>query len=905
MRWIWLIIMTVTMALAQIPANVLNAVQKNPALLDTPQGQILLKQYGVSKSQVLGMVNRSSATMPKAAGVTQAITTTQASQTIVNAAASVPLNTGNPLHYVSGEQLIKRIKKWQQRGGGAKGLKQFGYNFFANANTFNPAILPTPDYYVLTPGDVLLIETYGSTNKRYTLPIDNNGNIMIPVIGPKLVAGKTFGQVKKELADIIAKTFPGLKATVNIKKFSTIQVILTGEAAAPGIYNLPALSTVQTLLVQSKGVLSTGSLRKVEIYRNGKKLATVDLYNLLTGHPTDEPLLRAGDIVYVPHAGKKVAIYGEVKKAAIYELKPGEKGDALLRYAGGLTPKADADAIVVKRYDNHHDWKSYRMTLAQFKTFRLHDGDQIVIYPLGGLQQENVYLFGNIIKPGPRALTAGDHSLHDLLHKEAPEKLDQLLLPDTYLHYAFIKRLENGLHERIIGFDLMAVYQGKKDVTLQKEDEIYVLNRYEVMESPYVFIHGQTLRPGMYRYLDGMTLSDLINAAGIQRLADENVRITTYATPDHLPKTLTVNYREHPDFALHPYDEIYLFDYYQTHIIAKARIDGQVVKPGNYAIKEGTPLHALIDAAGGLTERASKKGEIVRFYVKDGERKRKIIPVKLDEKGLQTPLKNHDIVTIFQIPKWRELKRVTLKGEIKYPGTYVIEGDETLADVIERAGGFTDDAFLYGAVFTRQSVKKLQKMQLTRALQRMKKRAMIIAAQPKDFGEGNTNAQQVLNSIDTVIRQAQKIQPMGRITIDLTKDLKAFRKSHNNIILKDGDTLYVPTKTDTVSVLGEVLNPTAMVYDPSYSVWDYIDQAGGLSDNANQDSIYVVHANGKAEKVATGFFVNSQPKIKPGDSIVAPIYIKEISNLKITKDATQVIYQIAVSIAALSGIGAL
>ncbi|BDY13407.1 SLBB domain-containing protein [Hydrogenimonas cancrithermarum] len=909
MRIFWLLLMIFSVLAAEIPKSALDTLRANPALLDTPQGQVMLRKYGLSKEDAKALLQQSgsAAQRVESAAITQEIdtTVTETAQTPTIIKVETKGTRKNPLAYIGGDALIKKVMKLQQKPLEAKGLPHFGFNFFANANTFDPTILPTPDYYVLTPGDELIVQVYGSTNKTYSLPIDNNGEIMIPVIGPRHVGGREFGEVKKELAVTIEKSFPGIEATVNIQKFSTIQVILTGEAKAPGIYNLPSLSTVQTLLVQAHGVLPTGSLRNIEIYRNGKRIDRVDLYALLTGKPERETLLRSGDIVHVAKAGSEVAVYGEIKKPAIYELKKGEKSDRLLIYAGGLTPKAGRDAIVVKRYDTHRALKTYRLTLDAFKRFSLKDGDEVCIYPLDSAKKENVYLFGNVVKPGPRALQKAGMTLHTLLRREAPEAFGQLFLPDTYFRYAYIKRRLPNLKERIIGFDPMKVYAGESDIALHKEDEIYFLNRYDVMESPYITVDGQVLKPGLYRYIDGMKLSDLVHAAGIRRLADENVQITTYATPDHLPKTVVVNMKKHPGYPLHAYDEVYLFDYYKTHQKAAVTVGGEVVKPGEYAIGKETTLREIISIAGGLTERASKRGEIVRYYVENDERKRKIVPFRLDDEALDRPLENHDIVTVFRIPNWSEQMRVTLKGEVKYPGTYIVKEGETLADVIERAGGFTEDAFIDGAVFTRESVKRMQREQLMKALNRLKKKAMIVSAQPSDFGTGQMAPQDLLTSIDAVIEQAKEAQPIGRITIDLEKDPEKLRKSDSNIVLKNGDTLYIPTKNDTVTVLGEVLNPTAMVYKKSMSPWDYIERAGGLSDNANEDSIYIVHANGEAERLDDGMFVIDTPEIRPGDTIVAPILIKTTSNLQIAKDATQIIYQTAVSIAALSGIGAL
>ncbi|WP_456485975.1 SLBB domain-containing protein [Hydrogenimonas sp.] len=916
MRIFWLLLMMFSVLSAEVPQGALDAVRANPALLDTPKAQTILKQHGVTKEQAIKRLQGNSDTSRHVEGdaVEQNIreesgadqeTTLDEQSTQAQNPSETKAGTGhsfkNPILYMDRKALIQKSLKLQQGWLKAKGLPHFGFNFFANANTFNPRALPTPDYYILTPEDVLVVQTYGSTNKIYRLVIDNNGQVMIPIVGPKRVGGKSFKEAKEELAAIIEKTFPGIKVSVNIEKFSTIQVTLTGEAKAPGLYNLPSLSTVQTLLVQAHGVLPTGTLRNIEIYRNGQRIYSVDLYTLFTGHPERETLLRAGDIVHVPKAKRQVAIYGEIKKPAIYELKKVEKGTHLLSYAGGLTPKAGKDAIVLTRYDAHQALKSYRLTLEEFQRFELKDGDQVCIYPIDGLKKENVYLFGNVIKPGPRALKTG-MTLHGLLQREAPRSLSQLFLPYIYLEHAYLKRRTSTMEESIVGFNPMDVYTGKSDITLQKDDEIYFLNRYDIMQTSTVSIGGQVLNPGLYRYIEGMTLNDLLHAAGQKGLADNKVRITTYPAPDYMPKIVMVDKEKNPDYILSPADEVYLFNYYETHKITKVTINGEVIKPGTYAVGKETTLQDLIEAAGGLTERASNKGEIVRYHVENEERERKIVPFRLDDDALSKPLENHDIVTVFRIPNWNEQMRVTLKGEVKYPGTYIIEEGETLADVIERAGGFTDTAFIEGAVFTRESVRRMQRKQLMRALNNMKKKAMIIAAQPSGLGTGQMAPQDLLTSIDAVIQQAKEAQPVGRIAINLEKDPKKLKKSDSNIVLKNGDALYIPTKNDTVAVLGEVLNPTAVVYKKSMSPWDYIERAGGLTDNANEDSIYIVHANGEAEKLDNGMFVVGSAKVKKGDTIVVPIHIKTTSNMQIAKDATQIIYQTAVSIAAIGSL---
>ena len=422
-----------------IPQNILDQIENNPDILDTPVGKILLKEYNLTKDDLLSFINKTKQTKIK---------------------------EPSPFKFLKEDQIVSKTKELRQKLLVEKGLKHFGFNFFSNANSFNPLAMPTPDYYILTPGDTLSVQLFGSKNDSYDFTIDNNGNIMIPIIGPVKVGGEEFGKVKKDLALTMQKAFPNSKAVVNMKKFSTIQVILTGEAKAPGIYNLPSLSTVQTLLVYAKGVLPTGSLRDIEVYRDGKLISRVDLYKLLMNHPPKRyTLLRSGDIVHISKAKKEVMIYGEIKKPAIYELKENENAKTLLKFAGPLTPRASKSDIVVKRYDEHKTLKDIVLTLKEFKNFKLKDGDEIVIYPLDSLKKDNVYLFGNVIKPGPIALTKETHSLHNLFKKLAPNSLEEIFLPDTYLNYGYIKRELPNMQEKIISFNPLNVYNKKEDLT--------------------------------------------------------------------------------------------------------------------------------------------------------------------------------------------------------------------------------------------------------------------------------------------------------------------------------------------------------------------------------------------------------------------------------------------------------
>ena len=326
-----------------------------------------------------------------------------------------------------------------------------------------------------------------------------------------------------------------------------------------------------------------------------------------------------------------------------------------------------------------------------------------------------------------------------------------------------------------------------------------------------------------------------------------------------------------------------------------------MLKGGEYNYIENLTLKDLINRAGGFSDRADKNYiELVRYQVIDNKREKKIY--RLSEANLTMPLKPYDEVKVNKIPNWSEKEYVTIKGEVKYPGVYLISKGDKLADIIKRAGGFTKDAYLYGAVFTRESVRVMQEKRLQNMIYRLKKKVAIISASAKGAGESSINGKSMMDAIDALAVQAEKLKPIGRIAIVLDKNLDRFEKSPYNLALKNKDTLYIPTKPDSVSVMGEVLTPTAFVYTTDSSL-KYIKRAGGRTDMA--DEIYfVVHANGFTDKGDFGWF-GKDVKVKAGDVITIPITIKTSTWYGMVKDITSVIYQLAITAASLKTVGAL
>jgi polysaccharide export outer membrane protein len=878
---------------------VVEAVKSNPALLNTPQVQEVLKEHDISSGQVLKKIEG-----PESANSMNEI---QSQQKIKN---KIEINNekenrekfnksskkkeynidliernaiiNKPLEYLPEKTLIRLIQSKRQIIKKTH-LKRFGEKFFYNKNSLNKRILAVPEYYQLNIGDIVLVRIFGGNDRTITLKVDNNGNIYLPVIGPIYVAGLSVAEVKYLIKKKLEPTYPNSKIVVDVKVNSFIQVSLTGYVNAPGIYNLSSLSTVKDLLIAANGFGKIGSMREVYLKRNGKILKIIDFYKLIKdGDLVDTTLLRNGDIIYVPRAKILVSLRGAVSTPAIYEMKRREKLKDLINFSGGLLPDASDKSIKIKRYVNNSYTKVMFKNLKD--TFHFKNGDEVYVYKISELNQNYVTVYGNIEKPGSYEIPK-DKKLKTLLKKFT-------YLKDTYYNYGVIRTFDN----KIISFSL----KNPGNIKIHKKDEIFIFNKYEIIPEEYVVIKGKVKVPGKYRWYKGLTLIDAINNSGLDVANLKKVQIITF-DKNFRPVLKYVNALKNPNYKLKPFDEITLFDYYSFKPLHYISVYGAVHKPGTFVYAKGMNLKDALTMAGWLKDKADKNYiELIRYKIVNNQRMR--IIKKLTIKDLNFTIKPYDEVYVKTIPNWYERKTVILRGEVKYPGVYVIEEGDRLADIIKRAGGFTKNAYLYGAVFTRESVRKLQEERLKKMIYKLKKKIAIIAASAKGAGERSLDAKNLIQAIDSVAKQAEKLKPVGRIALILERNLTKFEKSPYNIVVENGDTLYVPSKKDNVIVLGEVLTPTAFVYTSDKAL-DYIKKAGGRTSLAD-DIYFVVHANGFTEKGEFGSWFDKNVRVKPGDAITVPIQIKTSTWYGIAKDISTILYQFAITAASLKTVGA-
>ncbi|NPA55716.1 MAG: hypothetical protein GXO40_05050, partial [Epsilonproteobacteria bacterium] len=790
-----------------------------------------------------------------------------------------------PLTYIKAQDLIQKIQKNQQIQKQSS-LSRFGEKFFYNKNTLNKEILSVPDYYNINVGDMVEIQIFGSENQTFNLRVDNNGNINL-LAGPIHVAGISLYQAKELIKHTLKPTYPNSKIIVNVKVNSFIQVALTGYVKAPGIYNLSSLSTIKDLLIAANGFGDIGSMRHVYLKRGNKTIKIIDFYKLIKdGDVVDNTLLQNGDTIYVPRAQILVWLDGAVSTPAIYELKSNETLKDLIGFSGGLLPYAASKDIKITRYIKNTFKKVLFKDIHSNFTFK--NGDEVYVYNISQLNQQYVEVYGNIEKPGTYELPR-DRLLKTLLSKLA-------YLKDTYYKYGLIERFDGT----IVSFDI----KHPANIQVRKKDKIYIFNKYQVLPDLYIKVDGEVVaNAGKLRFLNNMTLKDAILNAGLKANFDKNkVKIVRY-NDKMQPQTFFVDYQNNANFKLKPYDEITLYKYTDFNPLKPIVIMGEVNAPSIYYYSKNMTLKDAIDMAGGFTYKADKNYiELIRYKIINNQRTRFIKRLSFYTDG-NIKIQPYDELNIKLIPNWTERKTVTIKGEVKYPGIYTIKTGEKLASVIKRAGGFTKSAYLYATVFTRESVRKMQERQLQEMIYKLKKKVAIISASAKGAGEQSLDVKNLMTSIDTLADQAEKIKPIGRIALQMERNITKFAKSPYNIALENNDTIYIPTKPNSVTVLGEVLTPSAFVYTTPNAL-DYIKQAGGPTEMAD-NIFFVVHANGFTQKGEINDWFSKDIEVKPGDAVTIPILIKTSTWYGIAKDITSIIYQLSITAASLKTVGAL
>jgi polysaccharide biosynthesis/export protein len=738
---------------------------------------------------------------------------------------------------------------------GDDALKPFGYDLFEGVpSTFAPVSdIQVPIDYIVGPGDTIEIQLFGNETSNYELTVERDGRINFPKLGPIPVSGMTFDTAREVIEQRVAKQLIGTKVSVTMGDLRSIRVFVLGEAKKPGSYTVSGLSTMTNALFVSGGVKKIGSLRNIELKRNGRLITTLDLYDLLLrGDTHGDRQLMPGDVIFIPPIGNTVSVDGAVRRPAIYELKTEKTAVQAIEVAGGLMPDADAKLGELERIlpSNLHQMRNIDLMAASGRATELANGDKLFVPAIRPTLENSVELTGYVFRPGKFEYHPGLR-LSDIIGSfdELRENADS--------HYIMIRR-QVPPEERVevLSADLkraLAARGSPADLELRPRDRIFVFN---------------------------------LSANRDRILAPVLRDLELQATPDRPEQIVS--------------------------------IDGRVKAPGKYPLEPAMHVSDLIRAGGSLEDAAYRgQAEITRYRIVDGDaRQTDLIPVNLagiwrGEPGADLPLMPYDVLVVKPVPLWVEPGVIELGGEVRFPGKYPIHQGETLSSVLQRAGGFTVSAFPEGAIFIREELKKREKDQLELLANRLQSDLAALsleavassATSPSAAGAG-ANASQGLIIGQQLLLQLRDTKPVGRLVIDIDGVAKGSPGGPGDVLLRDGDKLLVPKKTQEITILGEVQSPTSHVFETGFSRDDYIAKSGGTTQKADKKRIYVVRANGDVIAGGrSGWFRRSQPvTIRPGDTIVVPLDTERVPPLPVWQSVTTIIYNLAVALLAINSV---
>ncbi len=681
-----------------------------------------------------------------------------------------------------------------------RGLKLFGLETFRRTSTrFQPVQSgPVDDNYRLGPGDVLVLILTGDVEEVYTLNVTREGFVVIPQVGQVYVANQTMGQLQDQLYVRLRRVYSGVrrapnattKFQISLARLRNIQVFVIGDVVRPGAYQISAAGTVLTALYSAGGPTTNGSFRKVEVRRGDKLISTVDVYDyLLHGINASDVRLQNGDVVFVPVHSGFVKVAGEVTRPAVYEVLPDETLRDLLEFAGGFGPAAYQTRVRIHRIlpPESRGSAARARVVVDVGPEQLATGT-VPAVPMSAGDSVTVLSIADRLRG--YVTVRGNVWVEGQVGFRSGMKLSEAIRlaggpkPDVYLDRILISRTnEDSTRLQLRSAFVDSSGAVVNDIALQEEDEIRIFSRSTFLPTRYVTVVGAVRNPGRVPYREGMTMRDLVLLAeGVTEDADlregEIARRSETEDPGSLAQTIRV------------------------------RLDSTALASGG---SDGIPLAPPHPGgAAGIPD---------------------------------IPLKPYDNVLIMRRPGWDLQRLVYLTGQVKHPGRYPLKNKtDRLKDLVERAGGLTEQAYAGGIQFYRSYRPGLQPVD---------------DRPPRlDLAEGRT---------DTLPRGFAE-----RVGIDLPKVLKE-DDARDNVILAGGDSIHIPEYNPIIMVQGAVNSPGAVPYNPGKSLDWYVDAAGGYTQLSDQKHAYVTQPNGKRQGVKRRVvFRDDVPKPQPGAMVFVP-----------------------------------
>ncbi len=764
-----------------------------------------------------------------------------------------PLNPAQ-LHF---ETSIHPETEFQQMVADTVGraLPLFGQSLFQQPpSTFAPVDwTQVPSDYIIGPGDELQINIWGQVQASLRTVVDRGGQIYVPQVGEISVAGVHYGNLEEHLKHEISKMFKNFNVTANLGRLRSIQVMVVGDARYPGTYTISSLSTLVNAVFASGGPSPHGSLRHIQIRRDGTTITDFDFYDLLIkGDKSKDVRLQPGDVLYIPPIGPQVAISGSVNVQAIYEIKENSSLQDLIDIAGGMSTVADTSKITIDRFVNHQGRKTLEFPYdEQSRVAPLQDGDIVRVFSIVPRFDDVVTLRGNVANPGRYPWKPGMR-VSDLI----PDS--QALLTRRYWRNR-ADTVDGGATE----YPMQAQPLPKERGDAERQQQ------------------GETASNGQ----SGHDLTNSGTPANSPPIGAENGSTT---------------------------DAIAARSQQSSQAIKGAPSGEQTSLYSSYGSRPNAVKNVADDLRSYAPEINWDYAIIQRVNPNDLSSKliwmspRKVL-IERDEKS-NLELQSGDIVTIFSqrdvsVPQTERSQYVIVEGEVRRPGVYKLEGNETLQSILQRAGGLTPDAYVYGSQLIRESARMAQQKSLDELARTMevqiRQSAVAVAAssQPGDMA-------QMQAAQEAIIRQLRNTRASGRVALPLKpvdKDISNFP----DMVLEDGDRLSIPHIPSTVSVVGDVYNPGSFIFERRNSAGEYLEMAGKGKPQSDLHHAFVLRANGVvvAAGNVNGLFNGSKfdrLHLYPGDQLVVPYKLPNGALIRGLRDWTQISSQLALTAAALA-----
>ena len=616
--------------------------------------------------------------------------------------------------------------------------KIFGLEIFNNGVlSFEPNLrIATPANYIIGPDDEIVINIYGYQEAKYNVTVTPEGDITIPFAGTIYVAGLTMEQASAKIRNKLAASGysnirTGLtKVNISIGKIRSIKVTILGEVNKPGSYTFPSLATVFNALYLSGGPNEIGSMRNIQVIRNGKVIDQLDMYDfLVNGNQSGNIQLQDQDVIRIPPYATRVSFEGEVKRPGLFEVKEGENLQQVLNFAGGFTDSAFTASI-----------KAYKTTDTEKRIFDIEKSNFTTYYPSRSesyVVSKVINRFANRVIVQGAVYLPGEYELSEGLTVGQLLKKAQGLKEEAYLERGLIKRLSANLTEEVIAFNPAAILAGTTiDIVLQKNDEVTISSVLNFRDKQTIVINGEVRKPGEFTYQENMSLKDALLLSGgftdaatsqrieiARRLNKEGFDTTDLEIAEVINveslESLDVNGK---DVKLRPWDVIVVRKNPSYRTQVNVRIEGEVAYPGNYVLQsKNERVSDLLKRAGGLTREAYPLGvylkrlntktvvdQLTSEKVSKIQQELKDTTSKVEEEVLrpfdQMAINLADVIAnpggidditleegdVLTIP--RRKSEVRISGEVLFPTQIVYEENMSMEDYLNRAGGMTDIA---------------------------------------------------------------------------------------------------------------------------------------------------------------------------------------------------------------------